>query len=686
MNASNKWRNLLNKKYSFFFFVVILFWLKTYAVYRIEFNLGVDNAMQQFLLFINPISSALFFLGISLFFKGKSRYWAIIIIEGLMSFLLYANVCYYRFFNDFLTLPVLFQTGNFGELGDSAFALMKWTDIFYFADLLILIGLVVFKKIQPQRKMNKYGIASVFAAAIMVFVVNLGLAEGDRPQLLTRTFDRNYIVKYLGAYNYSIYDVIESTKSSAQRAMASSNDLTDIENFTKGNYTKPSKKYFGKAEDMNVLYVSMESLQNFMIDYKIDDKEVTPFLNSLAHDYQTFYFDNFFHQVGQGKTSDAEFMMANSLFPLPQGAVFTQKSQNTYQAAPQILKSKGYTSASFHGNNKSFWNRDQMYQSFGIDKFFDESYFDMSDENTINYGLKDKPLYKESMPYLKNMKQPFYAKSIWLSNHFPFVLDEGDTDFPQGDFGDGVVNRYFQTAHYMDTALKQFFKKMKDSGLYDNTVIVMYGDHYGISTNHNQAMKEVTGEDITPYKDAQMQRVPLFIHVPDVKGKTIHKYGGEVDVRPTILHLLGVDTKDYISFGSDLLSPEHSQVVPFRNGDFETPKYTSVSGKCYTNPDGKQVDKEKCAPYDELAKKELKYSDQIVYGDLLRFYKPNGFKPVDKNKIDYNKPQTDITTPFMNEKIRKQIQNGGEDEDTSDDGSDENHDDHENDQRPDNDK
>lgn len=660
MDLSSKWKEFTKSQYMVFFSVVILFWLKTYIVYRIEFNLGVENGLQEFLLFINPISSAMFFLGIALFFKGRKRYWAFLVIDALMSLLLYANVCYYRFFDDFITLPVLFQTGNFGELGDSALGLMKGTDVFYFLDTFILIGLLVFRKIrnvQPQKKMSRYGIGGVFAAAILVFAVNLGLAESDRPGLLTRTFDRNYLVKYLGAYNYSIYDVVQSTKSSAQRALASSNDLVDVENFTKGNHTKPSEKYFGKAEDMNVLYVSMESLQNFIIDYKINGQEVTPFLNKLAHGDSTFYFDNFFHQVGQGKTSDAEFMMANSLYPLPQGAVFTQKSQNTYQAAPQILKSRGYTSASFHGNNKSFWNRDQMYQALGYDKFFDESYFDMSDENTINYGLKDKPFFKQSMPYLKNLQEPFLAKFLSLSNHFPYVLDKGDTDFPEGDFGDGVVNRYFKTAHYMDTALKQFFNKLKSSGLYDNTVIVMYGDHYGISTNHNAAMSKVTGDKITPYKNAQLQRVPLFIHVPGVKGKTIHKYGGEIDVRPTILHLLGINTKDYISFGSDLLSPDHNEVVPFRNGDFVTPEYTQVSGKCYRNPDGKKVDKSKCKPSAQFVRKELNYSDKVVYGDLLRFNEPDGFEPVNRDKINYNEPQTDITTPFMDDDIRKQIKN-----------------------------
>lgn len=212
-------------------------------------------------------------------------------------------------------------------------------------------------------------------------------------------------------------------------------------------------------------------------------------------------------------------MMENSLFPLPTGSVFTTKAQNTYQAAPAILDQKGYTSAVFHGNYKTFWNRDEMYKSFGYDRFFDAKYYDMNDKNTLNYGMKDKPWFNESMQYLTKLPQPFYAKFITLSNHFPFPLDEEDADFPKGDFGDKTVDNYFQTAHYLDEAIQQFFTYLKESGLYDHTVIVMYGDHYGISENHNAAMAKVLGvPEITPYLNAQLQRVPLFIHVPGAKA------------------------------------------------------------------------------------------------------------------------------------------------------------------------
>src|SRR5699024_4403209 len=74
MFLNGNWKDKLNQNYVLLLFIVVLFWLKTYAVYRFEFQLGIENGMQQFLLFINPLSSALFFFGIALFFNGRRRY------------------------------------------------------------------------------------------------------------------------------------------------------------------------------------------------------------------------------------------------------------------------------------------------------------------------------------------------------------------------------------------------------------------------------------------------------------------------------------------------------------------------------------------------------------------------------------------------------------------------------------
>ncbi len=634
----------MNNYMPIFLLAVVMLWAKTYISQKTQFTLEVEGGLQEFLLLINPLGSALLLLSLSLFFKGARKYWVLLSIYLGMSILLYANIVYYRFFSDFITLPTLFQTQNFGDLGGSVLTLIQPLDILFFADVLLLGALILSKRMEKDMRTIKKRMAlPLIAAALLISLFNLSLAESDRPDLLTRGFDRTYIVKYLGMYNYALYDTVESLKASSQRVMADSDDNTEVLNYTKSNYASPNEAYFGAAEGMNVIYLHLESFQTFLIDYELDGQEVTPFLNSMVDDQNTMYFDNFFHQTAQGKTSDAEFMLENSLFGLPKGSAFITKGQNTYQAAPAILKEEGYTSAVFHGNNGTFWNRSEIYKSFGYDHFFDiESYPDTTQADMAEYGLMDKPFFEQSAPLLESLPEPFYTKFITVAHHFPYKMDQQMATIEKGTTGDASVDNYFQTARYADEAIKQFFEQLEASGLADNTMIIMYGDHYGISDNHNEAMAEVLSKDITPVENAKLQRVPLFIHVPGMDGGLNDTYGGQIDLLPTVLHLLGVDTQNYVHFGTDLLSEEHEELVMFRNGDYVSPEAYSI-GETFYDPDSglplEEGQLEEAEMLKQRGRYELQLSDGVVNGDLLRFYTPVGFTPVDPADYYYQQPR-----------------------------------------------
>ncbi len=119
--------------------------------------------------------------------------------------------------------------------------------------------------------------------------------------------------------------------------------------------------------------------------------------------------------------------------------------------------------------------------------------------------------------------------------------------------------------------------------MYENSIFVMYGDHYGISQNHNRAMSKFLEKDeITPFDTVQLQRVPLIIHIPGYdKNETIHDIAGQIDVKPTIMHLLGIEGRDDIQFGSDLFSPERESFTVLRDGSFITDDYVFTNGTCY---------------------------------------------------------------------------------------------------------
>lgn len=641
-------KKFISGRMGFFWLAAGLLWFKIYIIYMAEFNLDLLNVIQHILLFFNPLSSVLIFLGIALFAKGRRSGIYIIILDLFLSIILYANVVYYRFNSDFITLPTLIQTDNFGSLGESILNLVAVHDMFYTLDIILLI--ILFHKTKARWSARHTSFRKpmlVITAGIIAFAVNLGIAELDRPQLLKRTFDRSYIVKYLGAYNFMIYDAVKSIESSTQRIIANRNDISDVKNYTKEKYAEPDSEYFGKGKGKNIIKVHLESLQSFMVDYKLHNEQVMPFLHSLAaeENKQFTYFDNFFHQTEQGKTADAELIMDNSLYGLPQGAAFVTKGNNTYQSLPAILRQQeGYTSAVFHGDDKTFWNREEIYKEMGVEHFYDASYYDMRDEHVINYGLKDKPYFDESIPMLQELQEPFYVHMITLTNHHPYLMDEEDASIDPAETGDGSVDRYFQTARYLDEALEQFFADLKDAGLYEDSIILLYGDHYGISDNHNRAMQRITGdEEITPLKNAELQRVPFLIRVPGVDGEGVnHTYSGQMDVMPALMHIAGIKAEDYIQFGTDLFSADHKDFVPFRNGDFVTEKFSQINGVYYDN-DTKDVIEPPTEEMERISKtvyKELELSDDVLYGDLLRFYTPNDhWEPINPDDYSYGKEE-----------------------------------------------
>lgn len=646
LKASYNW--LTKTKLGFFTVVVVFFWVKTYLTYITKFNLGVVGPMQKFLLLINPLPTAMLLIGIGLFFKGRKSYWIMVIIDFLLSLWLFSNILYYREFSDFLSTSIIKTSGSTSDnLGKSIAGITKGTDFLVFLDVVIIVLLIAFKvfKIDVRRLKIKISLL-VEGLAVVLIGTNLTMAQKARPGLLTRTFDNNYIVKYLGLNSFAVYDGVKTAQSNAIMAKANHSDLKTVQSYIKKNYIAPNPEYYGVAKNKNVLVIHLESFQQFLIDYKWHGKEVTPNLNKLYHANDTISFDNFFNQVGQGKTSDAEIMLENSIFGLQSGsAMSSYGTSNTFESAPAILgQQAGYTSAVMHGGAGSFWNRDNAYKSFGYDYFMPLSYYQNKKGYYLGYGIKDKLFFDQSIKYIEHLPQPFYLKMITVTNHYPYDLDKKNQSIDKTDTGDKTVDGYVQTAHYLDEAIGELMSYLKKSGLEKNTLIMLYGDHYGISGNHHKASAQLLNKDsFNNFDNLQFQRVPLMFHMPGLKGGINHTYGGEIDVRPTLFNLLGINDQNMIQFGHSLLAKNAPQIVAQRNGDFITPKYSKVEGSYYYTNSGKRVThpskkvKAQLASISNTVTTELSLSDRVITGNLLRFYKPNGFKYVKRKNYSYKK-------------------------------------------------
>ena len=649
----------MSTRLGFVLTLLCFYWLKTMWAYTVDFNLDIQGFYQAFLAFVNPIPLGLLFIGLALYFKRSAIFYGFSIFVYILLFIwLFSNAVYYREFSDFVTVNTMMASSSVSAgLGEAALGLFRPWDIIYLIDFPIL-GYLMYKKLirVDHRPFNKRASFAITALSTMLFTANLFLAEIDRPQLLTRGFSNYYVVRALGLPAFLGYSGNQTYQANKERSKASAEDLKPVEEYIQNHYAEPNKDYFGIAKGRNVIYVHLESFQQFLIDYKLQadgkEYEVTPFLNSLYHSNSTLAFSNVFNQVKAGKTSDAETMIETGLFGLNQGSFMVNYGgTNTQQAAPFILsKNGGYTSAVFHGNAGSFWNRNTAYKQWGYNYFFDASYFTKQDDtNSFQYGLNDKIMLKDSIKYLERLQQPFYVKYITVSNHYPYTtsLIGDEIGFPLAKTKDETINGYFATANYLDSSVKALFDYLKKSGLYDNSIIVLYGDHFGISQTRNPNLAPLVGktsETWSNYDNAMMQRVPYMVVIPGMdKGKIIDTYGGQVDMLPTLEHLLGIDSKNYLQVGQDMLSTQHQQIVAFRSSNnFVTPKYTSFNGRTYytqtgeeiTNPD--ETIKKELDDIRNAANTQLKISDAIQTGDLIRFYKGNDLGKVDIKKYSYN--------------------------------------------------
>ena len=638
---------LTQTKLGFFTIILVTFWLKTYLIYLTKFNLGAEGAMQNFLLFLNPLPSGLLLLGIGLFFKGRKSYWIVIAIDFVLSLWLFANILYYREFSNFLSLSIIKTSGSTADnLGKSIVGITRVTDFLAFMDIALIIFLMVSKVVKYDLRPLKLRFNLLLEGiAVLLIGINLLMAQKDRSGLLTRTFDNSYIVKYLGMNEYAVYDAFKTAQTSEQMAKANVSDLQSVKKYLKVNYVKPNSAYTGVAKGKNVMVIHLESFQQFLIGYKWKGKGVTPNLNKLYHAKNTLSFSNFYNQVGQGKTSDAEMMLENSLFGLQSGsAMSSYGTSNTFESAPAILKQQGgYTTAVMHGGAGSFWNRNNAYKQFGYEYFMPLSYYQNKPKYYIGYGLKDKIFFSQSIKYIERLPQPFYLKLITVTNHYPYDLDKKNQSIDKTDTGDETVDGYVQTAHYLDQAVGQLMRWMKKTGLDKNTLLVFYGDHYGISGNHHKASAELLDQDeFTNFDNLKFQRVPLMFHMKGLKGGIKNTYGGEIDVLPTLLNLLGITNKGTIQFGHDLLSNKAPQIVAQRNGDFITPLYAKVGSTYYDTKTGEEIikpDKKLKTELVAISNKvttQLSLSDRVIAGNLLRFYHPKWFKKVKPQDYDYN--------------------------------------------------
>ncbi|MDR2355964.1 MAG: LTA synthase family protein [Clostridiales Family XIII bacterium] len=429
------------------------------------------------------------------------------------------------------------------------------------------------KRLRDRKRRICFDLLKRYGNPALLFVLLVFFVWNPAGSSLLRSISSQEI------YAYHLGDALRGGKGEAIPSADTFLRLIETDNYAK----EKDGPLFGVAEGRNLIVIQLESFQDFVVGLSYNGREVTPNLNRLLTE-NTIYFDQFFHQVGAGNTSDAEFAINNSICGSARYFTYKLFPQNTFRGLPVLLKERGYSTAVFHAyEDVSFWNRAEMYPAEGFDRFYggldDHRGGDYHLTEWMGWGLPDSEFYKQTLDFMKTLPQPFYSFVISLSNHHPFEMLEHYRfiDLLPEDAGT-LVGNYLQSAAYTDYALGAFLDGLKDAGLYYNSVIAIYGDHQGLTQEGDTPaeMERLLGK---PYDFDEMLNVPLIVSMPDIESapadlrataaavtaptlavakaadirRTVHTVGGQIDFLPTLAYLFGFADLD-VHLGHNLLT------------------------------------------------------------------------------------------------------------------------------------
>lgn len=575
-NRLSKFKESLNKnaliRLCFYIFTLIAIVLKgalflgfslNQNLYSLNFSLGYRQASY----FINYyIAFAAIFVSICFLFKNKGKFFSLIIVDLFITLITVMDVWYFRGFQTVPSIMLLKQTANLDNLGDSIFSMSSPYDLLFFIDFIILIiAFIIFRKSFKNCKSNWKGTLAVLLISIcyigyVPFNVNVLKRENVRNSYLFSNYDPTNTVEYFSPIGYHIFDIYNVYKNSKPYKMTAEDETKIKEYYDFKNENLPDNEFKGMFKGKNLLVIQVESLEDFVINQKVDGQEITPNINKLLNN--SIYFPNIFDQVNEGTSSDSDLMVNTSMLPLRQGSTFFRNPATTYNSLPNILEKDGYSTIAIHSDKGSFWNYAQGLNGIGFDKFVDYYSFDR-DEN-IGLGLSDGSYFRQIEPMIKELKQPFYAFTVTLTSHGPFDLPKEYRQLKLSpELNDNVLGGYFQSIHYTDAKIGMFIEALKNDGLLDNTVIAIEGDHTGPHKYYNSKIESLSNPE-SWWLDNGNHTVPLIIYNPSIKTPIKDDvYGGQIDIMPTLLYLLGVDNNVYqnTALGRNLLNTKRSYAV-----------------------------------------------------------------------------------------------------------------------------
>ncbi|TLM98689.1 MAG: LTA synthase family protein, partial [Actinobacteria bacterium] len=504
---------------------------------------------------------------VDLFFPDM-RFRAAIIADATISTLLLAVVVYATYYEVLPTRAGLAAIGQAATVSVSIASLARPVYLLLFLDIPLLVWWVVRSRrrgvdpitgrrpgvvaVQGLRTPYVYQRRAVYVAALCAVIVFASVTGDVRSGLDLR--DGKAVTKTRGLASYLVAGAIGPLPTDEGTGPLSPLQVQLEVDALRGETTNARVAGFtsGSAKGANVIVIQVEALQAAAIGAKVGGTSITPNLDRLIS--RSWYFPNHFSGIGRGTTSDAEFVTNTSLYPPPDGAAALMYSDRELTSLPRLLAKEGYGSYTFHTNTAAYWNRSQLYPALGFTRYYDKAFF--GDAEKIAFGASDRILFSKAgqkLDALNRSGRPFYAMLVTMSSHFPF------TEIPANErkvplvppYAGTIEGDYLTEINYADRQIGRFVDDLERSGALQNTVLVIYGDHFGLpearSAGEVAALEALLGHD---YTQADRLNTPLIVHLPgQSRAGVVQRPVGQIDIMPTIADALGLDMSSTPHFG-----------------------------------------------------------------------------------------------------------------------------------------
>lgn len=486
--------------------------------------------------------------------------WAQIVVMALLDVLLVANLMYFRTYYSAIPASSYLEAGNLADFKASVTDSLRWADIVL---LLISIATAVMAfrykttKRQPLTAVLKWWAAPLAGFALLLTGVNL--CKGGFHKSLRSVRQSAYlcsadapIFSVFGCIWYDITDAAEPITPEKQ---------AEIERWLASQPKhQPADSVTEKRS--NLLIVFAESLESWVLEKKVDGKEITPCLNRLLKEKSTLYAPNVLTQVKGGRSIDAQLMICSGLLPLMSGTYSSLYYDNTFYTLQKAMRGLKHSRSYLLTIDKvSTWNQGAVARSFGTDTIISYHDFKMTEAFGTHKRIGDASFFQQCREKIERGEvwkpgESVYMQFVTYSGHAPFKLPNHlrTITFP-ASIPEKAAD-YMTTAHYTDKAIGDFVAYLKTLPQYKETIVVIVGDHEGLASYR----QELVGNPACRGLVSDKQLTP-FIVLNSPVGMRYDKFMGQIDIYPTLLDLMQLDAYRWHGLGQSILDPRKQGVA-----------------------------------------------------------------------------------------------------------------------------